>query len=133
MVQTDFESNDNVDTETRDSDTDTIENLVDKNMVIAVLADDPSFEYYLLKVISGPETIEQRITDEWGCTFDRGSKVVKGLYYDRLKNKPFLYKLIPRKIAICYPAAVRFICVELEGENKITVPEELHLDIVQSL
>lgn len=54
------------------SDTDTIENLVDKNMVIAVLADHPNFEYYLLKVISGPESIEARITDEWGCTFDRG-------------------------------------------------------------
>ena len=49
-----------------------------------------------------------------------------------VQSKPFLFKLIPRKTAACYSAAILFICAELEGDI-ITVPEELHLDILQSL
>jgi hypothetical protein len=30
-------------------------------MVVAVLADDPNYDYYLLKLTTGPETIEQRL------------------------------------------------------------------------
>jgi hypothetical protein len=29
--------------------------------VVAVLADDPNYDYYLLKLTTGPETIEQRL------------------------------------------------------------------------
>jgi hypothetical protein len=63
---------------------------------------------------------------------DRGSRIVRGLYYDRVLSKPFLFKLIPRKTAACYSAAICFICAELE-KDKITVLEELHHDILQSL
>jgi hypothetical protein len=48
-------------------------------MVVAVLADDPNYECCLLKLTTGPETIESRFTDSWGGTFDRGSKIVRGL------------------------------------------------------
>jgi hypothetical protein len=41
-------------------------------MVVAVLADDPNYDYYLLKLTTGPETIEQRFSESWGGTFDRG-------------------------------------------------------------
>ena len=117
-----------------DYDGDTIENIVEKGMLVVVLhvADDPNYDYNLLKLTTGPETIEQRFSDSWGGTFDRRSKIVRGLYYDRVQSKPFLFKLIPRKTAACYSAAIRFICAELEGDT-ITVPGELHLDILQSL
>ena len=110
MVETSCEKND----ERIDSDGDTIENIVEKGMVVAVLADDPNYDFHLLKRTIGPDTIEQRFSDSWCGTFARGSKIVRGLYYDRVQSKPFLFKLIPRKTAACYSAAIHFICPELE-------------------
>ena len=75
MVKTACENND----EHINSDSDIIENIVGKGMVVAVLADDPNYECCLLKPTTGPETIESRFTDSWGGTFDRGSKIVRGL------------------------------------------------------
>jgi hypothetical protein len=98
-------------------------------MMVAVLADGPNYEYYPQKLTTGPETIERRFSDSWGGAFVR-SKIVRGLYY-RVQSKPFLFKLISRKTAACYSAAC-FICAELK-EDEILVPEELHLDILQSL
>ena len=55
MVETACENNE----ELIDSDSDTIENNVEKGMVVAVLADEPNYEYYLQKLTTGPESIEQ--------------------------------------------------------------------------
>jgi hypothetical protein len=101
-------------------------------MVVAVLADDPNYEYYLQKLTTGSELIEHNFSDSWSGTSDRGSIIIRGLNYDRVQSKPFLIQLIPRKTAACYSATICFICAELEGDT-ITVPEELHLDILQSL
>jgi len=111
-----------------DSDSDTIENIVEKGMVVAVLAYCPNYEYYLQKLTTGTETIVHRFSDNWVGIFDHGSKIVRALYYDRTQsNKPFLFKLIPWKMAV-----ICFICAELERGN-ITVQEDLHPDILQSL
>ncbi|CAC5419520.1 unnamed protein product [Mytilus coruscus] len=129
--------NDNSNSEKNDDHCNTndniIEDIVEKDMIIAVLADDIDYEYYLLRVSKRPQIIKKNISDDWGCSFNRGSKVVKRLYYERIKNQPFIFKLVKRKTAICYSSAIRFICVELESDSKIVVPEELHLDIIQSL
>jgi hypothetical protein len=45
----------------------------------------------------------------------------------------FLYKLVQSKIAICHAAVVMYICTELDPRSRITVPEELHLDITESI
>ena len=68
-------------------------------------------EYYLLKLTTGPETSEQRFSDSWGGTFDQR------LYYDTVLSRPFLFKLIPRKTAAFYSAAICFICAELEKDK----------------
>ena len=101
-------------------------------MVIAVLASDPNHQYYLQKITTGPELIEQKFSDSWSGTSDRGPIIIRGLNYDRVQSKPFLIQLIPRKTAACYSAMICFICAELEGDQ-ITVPQELHLDIFQSI
>ena len=56
VVETPFENND----ERIDSDSDTLENIVEEGMVVAVLASDPNHEYYLQKMTTGPELIEQK-------------------------------------------------------------------------
>lgn len=47
MVETVCENNDDC----IDSDYDTIEIIVEKSMVVPVLADDPNYEYYLQKQV----------------------------------------------------------------------------------
>ena len=101
-------------------------------MVVAVLADDRNYEYYLQKLTTGSELIEQNCSDSWSGTSDRSSRIIRGLYYDRVQSKPFVFQLIPWKTAACYSVTICFICAELE-EDAITVPEELHLGILQSL
>ena len=59
-------------------------------MVIAVLADDPNYEYYLQKLTTGSELIEHNFSDSWSGTSDRGSRIIRGLGYDRVQSKPFL-------------------------------------------
>ena len=49
-----------------DSDSDTIEIIGEKCMVVAVLADNPNYEHYLQKLTTSSETIEQRFSDSWG-------------------------------------------------------------------
>ncbi|CAG2255254.1 unnamed protein product [Mytilus edulis] len=123
-------------TEDNSSDSDTCRlsaDLISKKSVIAVLADDPDYEYYLMKVTVEPFKIEKETTDSWGCTFQSGATVIKGLYYDRVRKKPFLYKLVPRKIAICHTVAVLHLCSEVDAGNMISIPEELHLDIIESI
>ena len=54
-IETACENND----ERIDSDSDTIEIIAERGMVAA--ADDPNYKYYLLKLTTSPETIEQRL------------------------------------------------------------------------
>ena len=107
MVETACENND----ERVESDSETIENIVEKGMVVAVLADNLNYEYYLQKLTTGPWTIEQIISDSWGDTFDRGSKIVRGLYYDRVQSKPFFYSnWFPGKLPrVILPRSVSFV------------------------
>jgi hypothetical protein len=42
-------------------------------------------------------------------------------------------KLVQSKIAICHAAVVMYICTELDPGSRITLPEELHLDIIESI
>ena len=128
MVETACENND----ECIDSDSDTIENVVEKGIVVTVLAYYSNYQYYFQNLTTGPELIEQKFSDSCSGTSDRGSKIIRGLYYDRVQSKPFLFQPIPRKTAVCYSSTICFICTELEGDT-ITVPEELHLSIPQSL
>ena len=110
-----------------------ISNLINIGSVVAVLADDPDYEFYLMKVNRKPFVLKKEGRDVWGGTFPAGAEVVEGFYYDRCENNPFLYKLIPKKTAFVYAMAVRYICVELNPCKTVAIPEHLHLDIVKSL
>ena len=88
-------------------------------MVVVVLVDEPNYVYCLQKRTTGPETIEQRFSNSWAGTFDRNSKIIKGLHYIFY----FYSNWFPGKL----PRVICFIPAELVGD-KIIVPEELHLD-----
>lgn len=86
-----------------------------------------------MKVTDEPHVVNRDISDDWGCTFTRGSEILKGFYYNRINNSPYKYKLIKRRKAIVHVVAVKFVCVELRACDEIKVPESLHLDILDSL
>jgi len=104
-----------------------------ENDVVAVFTDDPSCDFYLLKVKRGPTVLETEKSDNWGNTFDAGADVVEGLYYDRNGITSFAYKLVPGKIAIVYSCAVRFVCFGIKASNKICLDEAMHRSIVEAI
>lgn len=110
-----------------------ISNLVEIGSVIAVLADDPDYEYYIMKVNQKSRVLERERCDVWGGRFPAGAAVVEGFFYDRSTNNTLLYKLIPNKPAIVYTMSVRYICIEITPNKTVTIPEQLHLDIIKSL
>jgi hypothetical protein len=61
--------------------------FVEKGMVVAVLADYPNYEYYLRKLTTDWELIEQNCSDSWSGISDHGSRIIRGLYYDRVQSK----------------------------------------------
>ena len=105
MVETACENN----VECIDSDSDTIENIVEKGIVVTVLADDPNYEYYLQKLTT-PETVEQRFSDSWGGTFDRGSKIIRGLYYDRFNQAIFIQTDFPENCRALFCRDLFHLC-----------------------
>jgi hypothetical protein len=79
-------------------------------MVVAVLSYDPNHVYYFQKLTTSPELIEQKFSDSWSGTSDRVSKIIRGLYYDRVQSKPFLFQLISRKLPrVILPRSLSFV------------------------
>ena len=86
-----------------------------------------------MKVNKKPFVLQHDSRDVWGGVFPSGAEVIEGFYYDRCENNPLIYKLIPRKSAYVYSVAIRYLCVELNSGKTVTIPEQLHLDIIKNL
>lgn len=109
--------------------------LVSKDTVVAVLAEDPDCDYFLLQADSTPFILDTETHDAWGNTFPAGVKVVKGLYFDKLHRKrgQTRYRLLRKKTAIVLVETLLFICSELsiitsKGDADLT--DDTHLDIL---
>jgi hypothetical protein len=73
----------------------------------AGLADDPIYEHYLQKLTTGSELIEHIFSDSWSGTSDRDSRIIRGLHWDMIQSKPFLFLgKLPRVIL---PRSVSFV------------------------
>ena len=89
-----------------------------------VVAYDPNHVYYFQKLTTGPELIEQRFSDSWSGTSDRVSKIIR----QGTKQTIFISTDFSENCRVLFCNGL----FHLEGD-KITVTEELHLDILQSL
>ena len=85
-----------------------IADLAAKGSVVATAAaDDPDFEYYLLKVRSdGLIDLEEAITDDYGCTFPRGSAGLRGNFFIRENINDTTYKFDEKKFAFVLTGTV---------------------------
>ena len=76
-------------------------------------------------------TLEKETTDYWGITWQCGTSVIKGFYYEHLKESPLKNKMIKKHMALVFSMAVVYI-VKTNVKSKIsfTMPEEDHLKIL---
>ena len=58
-----------------------VSDLVTIGSVVAVLADDDEYDYYLMKVSKVPFQLERVENDDWRNTFPVGANVVRPGYY----------------------------------------------------
>ena len=56
-----------------------------------------------LSVIMAPEILKRKIKDGWGVTHERGTKVVKGYYFEKINNNILNYRLVKNVIAYICP------------------------------
>ncbi|CAC5411678.1 unnamed protein product [Mytilus coruscus] len=111
-----------------------MEDLIALGTILAVYTDEADSNYDLFKADACPETLKKDITDDWGVTYVKGSKVVRGLYFDQTK-KLLSYKLLDKKHSIISIASVIYISPTLQCSTRCTLSllETTHLDILSVL
>ncbi len=113
--------------------------LVQKGSIIAIAADDPAHDYYLLKVTSdGAEQLKANTTDAYGNSFLQNTFVFKGNFFDAENRLDNVYKLTTKHRAICYVETVRYIASDIESLKKgrktlYKIPLQLHEDILAAM
>ncbi|XP_062598646.1 uncharacterized protein LOC134260080 [Saccostrea cucullata] len=117
----------------QDDDQGSMAKLVSKGQVIAVYADDPHQDYFLIKVQEPAHTLDSDKTDSWGSTLPAGTDVITGLYYDNTKQNPLRYKLLRRRKAIVPASAAVYICSEVDARVTIDLDEDVHLNILHAI
>ena len=115
-----------------------VADLVSKDSIIAIAAEDDSYDYYLLKVTTDGVVLTRDETDDYGSLFQAGNTVVKGNFFLRHNLIDMTFKLDVKKTAIVYPCTVPYVCSELKkkgrGRNEVyQVPMDVHEDIIASL
>jgi len=110
-----------------------VADLTAKDSVVAIAAaNDPDYDYYLMKVKSdGLVELDEPTTDDYGCTFPRGSLGLKGYFFVRYNIIDMTYKLNKNKTAFVLAGTVRHVCGELRKQRNsiykvpLTVNEEI--------
>ena len=67
-----------------------ISDLISRNSVFAVLCNDPVSDFYLVKANSESYLLNKTETDSWGVSYNKGTHVVKGNYFEQYQKNPFV-------------------------------------------
>lgn len=114
-----------------------VADLAAKDSVVAIAAaDNPDYDYYLMKVTSdGVVELDEPTTDDYGCTFPRGFLGLEGYSFVRDNIIDMTYKLDKSKTAFVLAGTVRHICGELQKcrNNIYKVPLTVNEEIIASL
>ena len=116
-----------------------VADLVSKDSIIAIAAEDDSYDYYLLNVTTdGVVVLTRDETDDYGSFFQAGNAVEKGNFFLRNNLIDTTFKLDIKKTTIVYPGTVRYVCSELKKKGRrrnevYQVPVDVHEDIIASL
>ncbi|CAC5405733.1 unnamed protein product [Mytilus coruscus] len=106
LEETDFEAEDET----------AIKDLVNRGCIIAVVADDPNDDYFLLKASGKTQILNVDSTDKWAAHFRKSIEIIRGLYFDKLtvEDGVIKFKLLQRKTALVQAISTRFICIDLK-------------------
>ncbi len=116
-----------------------IAELVQKESVVALAADDPRHDYYLIQVTSdGAVRLDQDTEDAFGNCFLKNTFVFKGYFFEVANRLDNTYKLNKKHLAMCHVETVRYIASEMESfkkgrKNLFRIPLQLHEDILAAL
>ncbi|CAC5405674.1 unnamed protein product [Mytilus coruscus] len=114
----------------------TMSDLIVEGTVLALYTDEENAEFYLLRASSCPEKLRTSEVDDWGVSFRKNTKIIRGQYFKSDLNRSELsYKLIRRNQAIVPEASVIYISPQLRVNSRfaLTLPETVHLDILSVL
>lgn len=104
--------------------------LVSQGHLIALFTDDASCDYYLMKVTKPLFISDKNTKDQWGATIPSNTEMFSGLYYGKTDNTLQTYTIIKKRTAIVPAASLLLICAQLDSKNTITIPENLHMSII---
>ena len=116
-----------------------IADLATKGSTVAIAADDPMYDFYLLRVSSdGVEKLDETIMDDYGRQYYAGHQVLGVHFYLRENIHDMTFSLDTTRMAIVYAATVRHICGDLKQKRKKKKPIyklslEQNEDIIASL
>ncbi|CAG2208954.1 unnamed protein product [Mytilus edulis] len=80
----------------------TMSDLIVEGTVLALYTDEENAEFYLLRASSCPEKLRTSEVDDWGVSFEKNHKIIRGQYFKSDLNRSELsYKLIRRKKDNC--------------------------------
>ena len=85
-------------------------------------------DYYLVCADSFSYTLGKETTDDGGITWQCGTSVIKGFYYEHFKETPLKIKMIKTHLTLVPSMSVVYI-VETNVKSKIsfTMPEDEQL------
>jgi hypothetical protein len=84
---------------------------------IGVLCNDPVSDFYLVKANSESYLLNKTETDSWGVSYNKGTNVVKGNYFEQDQKNPFKFSVIKRKVALVPASSVIYILDDAQIEN----------------
>lgn len=84
---------------------------------------------------TGLVELDEPTTDDYGCTFPRGSLGLKGFFFVRDNIIDMTYKIDKNKTAFVLAGTVRHVCGELQKRRKniYKVPLTVNEEIIASL
>ena len=110
-----------------------LEELIQPTSIVALFTDDTDYDYYLMKITSTPVTLKRNTKDGWGITHQKGSKIVKGFYFENIQNQPLKFRLV-KNIHACAPVlSVKHILISSSDNDNLELSESDHLDILDAM
>lgn len=81
--------------------------LVARDSVVAIAADNSVYDYFLVKVTSnGVQILNDQTNGDYGSSFNKGSRVLYGNFFVRESLIDMTFKLDDTKTAIVFAATV---------------------------
>ena len=105
-----------------------VEEIVYPGTVLALYTDDRRDSFYMVQCVNAATILDGPKSDAWGNSFERGSHVIEGLYYNKTSRDG--YRLIPYRHVLFPVLSVMYViattpskngCVILGKQTKTTI------------